>query len=218
MDHIGRARTRSRLRGCLITWNGDWELDCDLMASALSGSVRCSIDETVARLQEVPFVQGTLQALFDGFMTSKSKLNLAGVTVAVELSTHSDSKPRIHFHAFLHDPLGEVLVLHAGWDAFQCGGVSPSHAVRANGDSDQVSRFRCMEGHYYLQFAKTGHIMHLTNYAAWDAFVPKRSWMLTKYQMGKMTAAAYLSETLKLKQGSIGIVRELEHQLSLIHI
>ena len=72
-----------------------------------------------------------------------------------------------------------------------------------------------MEGHYYLQFAKIGHHMHLTNYAAWDAFVPKRSWMLSKYQTNKMTAEAYLSETLKLKQGSIGIVRELEHQLKL---
>ena len=215
MDHPGGAKGRSRLRGCLITWNGEWDLDCDILSAALARASTCSAEQAVAVLQQVPFVKQTLQALFDGFMACKSKLNVAGVTVAVELSTHSEGKPRIHFHAFMHAALGEVLVLHGCWDAFLCGGVNPSHAVRANGDSDQISRFRCMEGHYYLQFAKIGHIMHLTNYAAWDAFVPKRSWMLSKYQTHKMTAEAYLAETLKLKQGSIGIVRELEHQLKL---
>ena len=58
--------------------------------------------------------------------------------------------------------------------------------------------------------------MHFTNYASFEAFVPKRSWMLSKFQMGKMSGEAYLAEAMKLKQGSIGIVREAEHQLKLL--
>lgn len=208
-------RDRVRVRGCLITWNGDWALDCAVLAAALTASATCSVDESVAALKKVSFVQETLKTLFDSLMENKMQLNLFGVTVAAELSTHATEKPRIHFHAFLHAGTGTWLSIDGSWHCFRCGGVDPSHAVKANGDSDKISRFRCMEGHYYLQFPKTGHIMHLTNYASFEAFVPKRTWMLSKFQMGKMSSEAYLAEAMKLKQGSIGIVREAEHQLKL---
>ena len=212
----GRCGDKVRMRGCLITWNGDWAIDCAVLAAVLTATGKCSIDESVTALQKVPFVEATLKTLFESFMASMVRLNCVGVTVAVELSTHATEKPRIHFHAFLHASTGTWLSIDGGWDCFRCGGVDPSHAVRANGDSDKVSRFRCMEGHYYLQFAKIGHIMHFTNYASFEAFVPKRSWMLSKFQMGKMSGEAYLAEAMKLKQGSIGIVREAEHQLKLL--
>ena len=77
------------MRGCLITWNGDWALDCAVLAAVLTASAKCSVDESVAALQKVPFVQATLKTLFESLMESKVQLNLFGVTVAVELSTHA---------------------------------------------------------------------------------------------------------------------------------
>ena len=204
-----QGKKRIRVKGMMLTWNGRWGDDCDELRRRLEADPEEDCEIVAARLSKVHYVQRLCHDFFDKLTKNAGLLGLAAVSVSAEVSPHSEER-RLHFHAFLHSG-NTFLRIENNEEYFQLGGVYPSHVSKtASTLSDKGTKGRVQEGHYYLQFPKIGKVFGLTNYVAWKDFVPKKRWITTQRQLGKMNSKVYQEEVWKLQEGSLAFHREQE--------
>ena len=150
-------------------------------------------------------------------MGQKEKVKAQFVTVSAEVSLNSDKGPRLHFHLFLNciQSKNARLELKQNWKLFNIDGVEPGHVSPNHFDCGVTGSIRMQQGHYNLQFPKLGKVLHVSNHEAFKDFVPRKKWITTQFQLGKMSRDGYKKEVLRLKEGTGAILNEITNQENL---
>ena len=201
----GKDKHDARVRGVLLTWNGNWLLREPAFRELAAQAIP---DEA---FQSMLGAQPEVEALWKGFMSfvsnTSGKFGLLELSVCMELSTHSDERGRIHFHAYVS--CGGLRVF-PGWlrDWIFDGSVPLANGC-AGGRRASAPMW---QGHYYCQVVKIGMLRQYTNYPAVEKFVIEPRWVIRLWAQRKLSRDVFVAELLKSRMRVRGIIAELEWQ------
>jgi hypothetical protein len=209
---------RMRFKSLLFTFNGEWHTEEPAVATVFADATDdTSPSELAMKLQAVEVIQKWLRDAFDCILCRKDELQAQYITVAAEISCNSDVGRRLHFHIYVSAKQDKVTFLrleHCG-HLFNIDGVSPGHVSQNHFDAGVSGQVRMQQGHYYLQYPKIGKVSHISNHEAFKDFVPRKKWITTQFQLGKMTRDDYMREVLRLREGTGGFLNEMANQTEL---
>ena len=201
------AQKQLRGVGAMGTWNGTW-LDDEVEFQEFIQQVEThEVAEGILELQCFKVFVARLEA----FIVQRcEKLGFKFWSYAVEVSTKSDDKGRIHVHAYWHtDETQEERRPHLGTiNAWRFEGSRPK--IRPNTASGRHAQRLIDRGHYYCQCKKVGHVLSKTNYPKYEAYVVEQKWVIGLWQRRKLTHPNAKEEIINARGHTATYLREIE--------
>ena len=218
LSYLLDARNRLRLRGILLTWNGEWGFSDPSVAAVLArhGDDAGGRDALLKDLLALPVYGKLCERLHVQALALAESLGFQRVTSCFEQSTKAEDSRRVHAHVFMststHKPSNDLcprwhLVV---FDGRAPDDVQPCSIPRGGSASGK----RADEGHYYLQCPKVGKLAHLTNYPSHDAqgFQVKRRWVMNRFCARQLSLEDARSEVTLTREGVRSCHGELDYQ------
>ena len=204
--------------GKLFTWNSTWLLDCQEYMSVVKQWI--SLPHICVRMvREL----GVVKALFQDFVKVVQEVverfRCRHFSACAEISLSSVDVGRVHLHAFLErdcradnnwvrwDHIEEMLKVR---------GISKSHGVCCGVRNRGRGRDRALiEGHYYVQANKLGHICHETTRPVFKDIFPDSRMVTTLWRTRKMSTEECRSDVLRTRDKVPAVIQMLDATLCL---
>ena len=195
-----------RARGLLLTWNGSWLLNVDVLQELAAQALPLDVYQSILKRQ--PEVEDLWKQFISFANEACKEERISQMSACMEMSTEAGTNGRVHFHAYLSNGGQKFRAgSHQRW-AF-CGSKPFPSAYDTDGS---VRRSAVPRGHYYCQVPKKGCLFMFTNYPAVQHFVIEPRWLVHLWAQQKITRSDYVAELLRSRMRVRGIIAELEWQ------
>jgi len=204
--------------GMLFTWNHPWLLD-DPAWVDLCREHKEEPDRLVCLAKEHAGLKKIFSALVEVCQSICKQFRCRHFSCCVECSLEATDVGRIHLHSFIERNCREDNAW-SKWSSiravFTVLAVPPAHAQVSGGKSRGRGRERAMlEGHYYCQAPKFGHLLHESTCKVWQDIFPVVRMVLHLWVKRKMSHEAARSECLLSRDKVPQTIGLLEATMSL---
>jgi hypothetical protein len=174
-----------KAHGALLTFNGDW---MQIELADVVNEHRHDVPALEACVMSMRVVNDFFDEFWATMEAAGKEQGWIAVSCALELSLSSADAGRVHLHCMASFP---ILRSRAGcmfrrtmFRSKRAGHVQPCVCRKGPGGRDRALR----EGHYYVQAAKIGHILHRSSYQAFLEFRVEARFIMNLYRSRKMSS------------------------------
>lgn len=204
--------------GLLCTWNSSWLLDDPEYQAAVQKWIQCP-HVLVTVLKDLPAVQALFSALVSTVKDAVTTWKCREYSCCLEISLHSEDVGRCHLHCFLERHCREdrcwskwVNIL----TSLEVLGVKVSHSVPCACKTKGRNRSRAIvEGHYYCQARKVGHVMHESTVPVFQSIFPDSKMVMTLWRTRKLTTEVAKEDVLSTRDRAPTVIASLDHTMAL---
>ena len=204
--------------GKLFTWNSSWLLDDQQYRDLIERWMDQSAIFCVLA-QDLLCVKNLFSALDKAVSDAVAHFRCRQYSVCMEVSLNAEDRGRMHLHAFIERDC-RADKAWAKWSGFDSRlrvlGVPVSHGQPCTINGKGRNRRRAMvEGHYYCQAPKEGHVMHFSTCPVYKSIFPDSKMVITLWRTRKMCTESARSEVLLTRDRVPGVISMLDSTRSL---
>ena len=158
------------------------------------------------------FDRDTWATFMDWFKVLCKTVHVRRWSACLEESTHSERAAgqgsRYHIHAYLYWTDG-VGISCRDLKRFEFQSTLPN-VQKCNVSHKVTPKTAATHGLWYVSLIKTGTLVVQTNFVEWVHYVPKRIWLDSVYEQGKLTHERYQELSMHFPSGYTGRKRDTE--------